>query len=100
MVYPGPPPGAPRDPDEPARHLPRYDDEDDLDVSNIRRRPPADSDLSTGDWLLCIFCSGIACLVGIVRLIQGKPHAGKMIGIAFLFSIMWRLVILMITSLN
>jgi hypothetical protein len=51
--------------------------------------PGESSDLSTVDWLLCIFCSGIACIVGIVRLIQGKPNAGKMIGFALLFGFLW-----------
>lgn len=48
-----------------------------------------DSDLTTGDWVLCVLCSGIACILGIVYLVQGKPKGGKMIGLAFLFSIMW-----------
>src|SRR5262245_41136720 len=39
---------------------------------DIRRRDggPAEADLTPGDWLLCIFCSGIGCIVGIVRLVN------------------------------
>lgn len=47
------------------------------------------NDLTTGDWVLCIFCSGLACIIGVIRLIQGKPNAGKMVGISVLFSILW-----------
>lgn len=51
--------------------------------------PLESADLTTVDWLFCIFCSGIACILGIVRLIQGKPSAGKMIGVSILFSLIW-----------
>jgi hypothetical protein len=57
-----------------------------------------DGDLGVGDWLLCIFCSGIACIVGIIRLIQGKPNAGKMIGIAILFNFLWVIVRFMLEA--
>lgn len=56
------------------------------------------ADLTTVDWLLCIFCSGIACIIGIVRLIQGKPSAGKMILFAFVFSFLWGIVRVAITT--
>jgi hypothetical protein len=42
-----------------------------------------ESTLSTGEILLCIFCSGIACIMGIVFLTQGKPKGWKMIAISF-----------------
>jgi hypothetical protein len=48
-----------------------------------------DSSLTSVDWLLCIFCSGIACIIGIIRLIQGKPNGGKMVLISFCFSAIW-----------
>ena len=41
---------------------------------------------------LCILCSGIACIVGIVYAIQGKPKGGKMILIAVVCSIFWTIV--------
>jgi hypothetical protein len=40
------------------------------------------ADLTAADWVLCVLCSGIACIIGIIRLIQGKPSGGKMVGIA------------------
>jgi hypothetical protein len=43
-----------------------------------------DSELTAVDWILCIVCSGIGCILGIVYLIQGKPKGGKMIGISLL----------------
>ncbi len=62
----------------------RYDDEDDIDV-----RKPVQKDLTPVDWLLCILCSGIGCIIGIIRVIQGDPTGGKMIGISLVFVIIW-----------
>jgi hypothetical protein len=76
-----------------------YDDDDDLDISNIRRPPPQD-DLSTGDWLLCIFCSGIACIVAIVRLAQGRPGAGKMLGVSLLFIVVWNILYALLQGMS
>ncbi len=53
---------------------------------------PDDSKLTTVDWILCILCSGIGCIVGIFRLIQGKPNGGKMIAISVCFAILWSIV--------
>jgi hypothetical protein len=50
------------------------------------------SDLSTGDWLLIIFCSGIACIIGIFRLLQGKPNGGKMVGFSLIFAFLWAIL--------
>src|ERR1700730_11195163 len=96
MVYPGPPPG----PSVPTRSTP-HDRETDVGfaVSSIRLPPPSD-DLTTGDWLLCIFCSGIACIIGIIRLIQGKPGAGKMVAVALMFSVMWAVLRVIITGMG
>jgi predicted RNA-binding Zn-ribbon protein involved in translation (DUF1610 family) len=52
-----------------------------------QRYTDSEADLTTGDWLLCILCSGIGCIVGIVYAIQGKPKGVKMVGISFLASI-------------
>jgi hypothetical protein len=41
------------------------------------------SELSGTDWVMCILCPGIACLVGLVRTVSGNPSGGKMIGVAF-----------------
>ena len=55
-------------------------------------------DLTTVDWLLVIFCAGIACIIGIIRLIQGKPSAAKMIGFSILSSVLWNIVGAMIQA--
>ena len=68
---------------------------------NIYAVPPDQTPpqgMTTGDWLLCIFCSGIGCIVGIVRLAQGKPDAGKMIGVSILFAILWNIIAGALTS--
>ena len=41
-----------------------------------------DEDLSGGEWFMCILCSTIGCIVGIVYAIQGKPKGMKMVGIS------------------
>lgn len=51
-----------------------------------------DGSLSGGDWALIVLCSGIACIIGIVRLIQGKRNAGKMIGFSLLFVVIWNII--------
>ena len=39
----------------------------------------SDEDLDTIEWVICILCCGIGCIVGIVYMIQGKPKGGKMV---------------------
>lgn len=46
-------------------------------------------DLTGVDWLVAIFCSGIGCIVGIIRLIRGQPSGGKMLGISIAFMFLW-----------
>jgi hypothetical protein len=94
-MFTPPPPGEDRPqrdrPDRPDRYY--EDDDNDLgEIPDIRRRPRRDDDseLSGGEWALCILCGGIACIVGIVYLIQGKTKGGKMIGLGLLFSFLWR----------
>jgi hypothetical protein len=57
-------------------------------------------ELSTVDWLVVIFCSGIGCIIGILRLIQGKPSAGKMIRMSLLFVFIWFVVRVVLTLLE
>jgi predicted RNA-binding Zn-ribbon protein involved in translation (DUF1610 family) len=56
------------------------------------KRAAQESDLETSDWLLCILCSGIGCIMGIVYLIQGKPKGGKMIGISLGMVVVWNII--------
>ncbi|MCY2968258.1 MAG: hypothetical protein NT069_32290, partial [Planctomycetota bacterium] len=51
-----------------------------------------DKEMQAFEWVLCIFCSGIACIVGIVYLIQGKPKGGIMIGVAIGFIVLWNVL--------
>ena len=46
-----------------------------------KRKQHSDEDesLSALEWVICILCSNIACIVGIVYMIQGKPKGQKMI---------------------
>ncbi len=48
-----------------------------------------DEDMTTGDWVVAVICSGIGCIAGIVWMIQGKPKGPKMFGISLLFAFMW-----------
>jgi len=65
------------------------------DVNPIR---VDDGSLTAVDWALCILCSGIGCIVGIVRLIQGKRNGAKMIGISIAFSVLWSIVRIAVTA--
>lgn len=56
------------------------------------RALPGSADLEALDWLLIIFCSGIACIIGLIRVIQGKPNGGKMLGFSILSMIIWSFI--------
>lgn len=56
------------------------------------------ADLTAVDWLICILCSGIGCIVGIIRTVQGKPTGPKMIGISLVFIVIWTVVRLAIEA--
>jgi predicted RNA-binding Zn-ribbon protein involved in translation (DUF1610 family) len=51
-----------------------------------------DADLSVGEWVLAILCSGIGCIVGIVWMIQGKPKGKKMLLISLCVQFLWGIV--------
>jgi predicted RNA-binding Zn-ribbon protein involved in translation (DUF1610 family) len=46
-----------------------------------------DDNPNVWEWLLCIFCAGIGCIVGIVYATQGKPKGMKMVGISIVVAI-------------
>jgi predicted RNA-binding Zn-ribbon protein involved in translation (DUF1610 family) len=61
-----------------------------------RRRGGAydpDVNLSAGDWVVAVLCSGIGCIMGIVWIAQGKPKGGKMLAISLGFALFWNLFI-------
>lgn len=55
---------------------------------------PADADdkLTPVDWVLCVLCSAIGCIVGIVFIIQGKKKGAKMVLISIAFTMLWGLL--------
>ena len=58
-----------------------------------------DDDLSVFEWIVCILCSGIGCIVGIIYIIQGKPKGKKMLLVSlcvqFAFGILRALIVAM-----
>ncbi len=52
----------------------------------------ADANMTTGDWVVAVLCSGIGCIVGVVWMIQGKPKGVKMLGVSFGFAVMWNVI--------
>ncbi len=51
-----------------------------------------DEDLTPGDWVVAILCSGIGCIAGIVWMIQGKPKGGKMLAVSVAANVFWGIV--------
>src|SRR5690606_24727735 len=47
------------------------------------------ADMSTGDWVVAILCSGIGCIAGIVWMIQGKPKGKKMLLVSLAVQAFW-----------
>lgn len=60
----------------------------------------ADDNMSTGDWVAAILCSGIGCIAGIVWMIQGKPKGTKMFLISLVMVIVWTIVRFAIEAAN
>ncbi len=48
-----------------------------------------DDNPGAAEWVLCILCSGIGCIVGIVYAIQGKPKGLKMVAISIVAGMVW-----------
>jgi hypothetical protein len=51
-----------------------------------------DDDLSTGEWVVAILCSGIGCICGIIWMIQGKPKGKKMFAVSFVAAVVWSVI--------
>ncbi len=49
-------------------------------------------DMGVGEWIVCLLCPGIGCIVGIVYAIQGKSNGGKMIGISLVMIVFWNVI--------
>lgn len=52
----------------------------------------ADSELEPLEIFVCVCCSGIGCIAGIVYAIQGKPKGVKMIALSIGFAILWNVI--------
>ena len=48
-----------------------------------------DDEMTTGDWVVAVLCSGIGCIAGIIWMIQGKPKGSKMFGVSLLMQFFW-----------
>jgi predicted RNA-binding Zn-ribbon protein involved in translation (DUF1610 family) len=57
-------------------------------------------DMSTGDWVVAIICSGIGCIAGIIWMIQGKPKGKKMFLVSFGMAIFWSIVQALLDAAN
>jgi predicted RNA-binding Zn-ribbon protein involved in translation (DUF1610 family) len=55
-----------------------------------------DTDLSAGEWVFGILCGGIACIVGIVWMIQGKPKGWKLVAVSLVSSAVFSIIQLLI----
>jgi predicted RNA-binding Zn-ribbon protein involved in translation (DUF1610 family) len=59
-----------------------------------------DDDLSVGEWIVAILCSGIGCIIGIIWMIQGKPKGKKMLLVSLAVQGFWVLVQVVLGVLN
>jgi predicted RNA-binding Zn-ribbon protein involved in translation (DUF1610 family) len=56
-------------------------------------------DMTTGDWVIAVICSGIGCFLGIVWMIQGKPKGKKMLLVSLGMNLLWTVVQLIFKSI-
>jgi predicted RNA-binding Zn-ribbon protein involved in translation (DUF1610 family) len=76
--------------------------DEDLRRAERRERGTAkgDADLTAGEWVVAIICSGIGCIVGIVWMIQGKPKGTKMFVISLISDVIKSAIQLAIMAAN
>lgn len=62
--------------------------------SKKRRRSSSDydDDMTSGDWVVAILCSGIGCIAGVIWMIQGKPKGLKMFAVSMGMQFFWGIV--------
>jgi hypothetical protein len=61
-------------------------------ISN-RGAAEADEEMQPIDWLLCLLCSGIGCIVSLVYLTQSKPKATKMLATSICMIVFWNVLL-------
>ena len=60
----------------------------------------SEDELTGVDIALCVLCSGIGCIVGIVALCRGQSsRGGKMIGISLLMQVVWGIINILIQQM-
>lgn len=59
-----------------------------------------DEDLSAIEWVVCILCSGIGCIMGIIYMIQDKPKGKKMLLVSLAVQGFWFVVNILIGLLG
>jgi hypothetical protein len=61
-----------------------------------RKSSYEDDNLSALDWVLCVLCGNIACIVAIVYMVQGKSKGWKMLAITlaiqFALGVIWAMI--------
>jgi predicted RNA-binding Zn-ribbon protein involved in translation (DUF1610 family) len=60
--------------------------------AKTKARTSQDDDLTAVDWIACLLCSGITCILSIVYMIQGKKKGLKMFGISIAATVFWTIV--------
>lgn len=69
--------------------------------SRPRRRPSAPDEMQAIDWILCIFCSGIGCILGIVYMSQGQSkRGGTMLAVSLLMNVIGFILQVMAAAAN
>jgi predicted RNA-binding Zn-ribbon protein involved in translation (DUF1610 family) len=66
--------------------------------SKSKRYGPGEEDLTTGDKVVAVLCSGIGCIAGIVWMIQGKPKGKKMVGLSLAMNVVWIVIRLILEA--
>jgi DNA-directed RNA polymerase subunit M/transcription elongation factor TFIIS len=79
------------------RHCGEYQNESDRRQA-AGPKEVEEENLTAGEWLLAILCSGIGCIVGIVWLCQGKKKGWKMIAVSIVANIILKFIITMLRS--
>lgn len=68
------------------------DPKNDIKNKNKKKSFDEDDNLSVTEIILSILCGGIACIVGIIYVVQGKKKGWKMIGISFAAQVVFGII--------
>jgi len=82
-----------------SRFRPRSSRERDIRLPQYQQSILSETDLTSGEILMCIFCAGIGCFVGLYLTLKGSPKGGKMMGLSILFIVIWNFLYFVLTSL-